>query len=52
VADIVGLSLSDTKEAFLSDGITKRCILIYTKTSESKIDLPRRDGLAQKNPLK
>lgn len=34
----------------LSDG-SKRCIIVYEKTGKPHIKLPRRVGLAQKNPL-
>lgn len=46
-----GMKLVSDREFFLSDGVTYRRILVFEKKRPSQIKLPRRNGLAQKNPL-
>lgn len=52
VQSLVGMKLVSQREAFLSDGKTKRTILVFEKVARPRIKLPRRVGLAQKQPLK
>lgn len=47
----LGFELIKKREFTLSDNETKRCILVFKKTGESEMKLPRRVGLAQKRPL-
>lgn len=49
--EIVGMELVSRRNAKLSDNETMRTILVYRKTKKSKIKLPRKVGLAQKQPL-
>lgn len=46
-----GMKLVSDREYYLSDGETYRRILVFEKKRPSQIKLPRRNGLAQKNPL-
>ena len=50
-AEIVGMVHEGTKRLTLSDGLTERTLIIYKKTREPQITLPRRIGVAQKRPL-
>lgn len=52
VQDLVGMKLISQREALLSDGETKRTILVFGKVARPRIKLPRRVGLAQKQPLR
>lgn len=52
IEDLVGMRLVSSREALLSDGETKRTIMVYEKVGRLRIKLPRRVGMAQKNPLK
>lgn len=47
----VGMKLISSRELRLSDGETKRTILVYQKVNEAHLKLPRRIGMAQKHPL-
>ncbi len=49
-AEIFGLEL-ESKRHFLLNDLYERNILIFIKTKESKISLPRRNGMAQKRPI-
>lgn len=49
-AEILGLEL-ESKRQFLLNDLYERNILIFIKTKESKISLPRRNGMAQKRPI-
>lgn len=49
--EVFGLKLISRRELYLSDNQTFRTILVFKKFKEAKIKLPRRVGLAQKNPL-
>ena len=40
------------EENLLSDGITHRALVVYEKTHEALVRLPRRPGMAQKRPYK
>ena len=51
VCDLVGMRLISRRKVLLSDGETIREIVVFEKHSKPKIKLPRRVGLAQKNPL-
>lgn len=50
-AKLCGLTLVSRETFELRDGLGHREILMYRKTSKSKIKLPRRVGLASKEPL-
>lgn len=52
IADLVGMKLVSRRDVLLSDGETKRTILVYEKVSSPRLKLPRRVGMAQKNPLR
>lgn len=52
VQDLVGMKLISRREAVLSDGETERTILVFEKKAKPRLKLPRRIGLAQKQPLK
>lgn len=52
VQDLVGMKLISQRHALLSDNETARTILVFEKIGNSRIKLPRRVGLAQKQPLK
>ena len=46
-----GMKLKSRRAFLLSDGETKREILVFEKNAEPTMKLPRRVGLAQKKPL-
>lgn len=48
----LGMKLVSSRRALLSDGKTKRMILVYEKVAEPRVSLPRRPGMAQKRPYK
>ncbi len=52
VEGLVGMKLVSRRELTLSDGETSRTILVFEKIGRGKVKLPRRIGLAQRNPLK
>lgn len=52
VQDLVGMKMISQREIFLSDGETIRTIVVFEKIGKSRIKLPRRIGLAQKQPLR
>lgn len=52
VESLLGMKLISQRETFLSDGETKRTILVFEKVGRPRMKLPRRIGLAQKNPLR
>lgn len=52
VASLLGMRLLSRREAVLSDGVTKRTILTYEKVGPARLKLPRRVGMAQRNPLR
>lgn len=52
ICDLVGMELVSRRDVILSDGETKRTILAYRKTGKPKLKLPRRIGMAQRNPLR
>ncbi len=47
----LGMKFLSKREFYLSDGETFRCVFVFEKTSSASIKLPRRNGMAQKNPL-
>lgn len=51
ILDILGLKIFDICHFHLSDGVTRRTLLVFQKDHEPLIKLPRRNGLAQKRPL-
>ena len=52
LTDLFGLSIIDDKRFYLSDGFSRRSLLVYMKISEPRVKLPRRNGKAQKSPIK
>lgn len=52
VQDLVGMKMISQREICLSDGETARTIVVFEKIGKSRIKLPRRIGLAQKQPLR
>lgn len=52
VQELVGMKLISRRAVLLSDGETERTILVFEKKANPRIKLPRRVGLAQKQPLK
>ncbi|MDR1016865.1 MAG: 16S rRNA (guanine(527)-N(7))-methyltransferase RsmG [Coriobacteriales bacterium] len=52
ILDILGFKFKSKREFFLSDNVTSRVVLSYEKVREARIKLPRRNGQAQKHPLK
>ncbi|MDR1358685.1 MAG: 16S rRNA (guanine(527)-N(7))-methyltransferase RsmG [Coriobacteriales bacterium] len=50
-AEKLGMSPLDMRRYKLSDNATQRCVLVYEKTGESQIEVPRRPGMAAKHPL-
>lgn len=50
-AELLGLSLFSEREYTLSDGKSKRCVLVFEKTGETALSLPRKPGMAEKRPL-
>lgn len=52
ILDTLGMELVNKQQYVLSDNTTKREIFIYKKVEQEKIKLPRKNGLAQKRPLK
>lgn len=52
VQDLVGMKMISQREVCLSDGETTRTIVVFEKIGKSRIKLPRRIGLAQKQPLR
>ncbi|MCI8469838.1 MAG: 16S rRNA (guanine(527)-N(7))-methyltransferase RsmG [Eggerthellaceae bacterium] len=51
VANKVGMHRISQRSVLLSDGETARTIIVFEKTSQPKMKLPRRVGLAQHKPL-
>lgn len=47
-----GLALVSDRDLYLSDGETYRRIIVFEKRKEPTVTLPRRNGMAQKRPLK
>lgn len=52
VEDLVGMKLISRRAVTLSDGLTHREIIVFEKFKKPGMKLPRRIGLAQRNPLK
>lgn len=52
LCDKLGFALLHDDSFVLSDGVTTRRIIVFEKTHEARIALPRRVGMAQKKPLK
>ena len=52
VEGLLGMKLISRRETTLSDGETKRTIVVFEKVGKAKLKLPRRIGTAQKTPLK
>ena len=52
VQDLVSMRMISQREICLSDGETMRTIVVFEKVGKSRIKLPRRIGLAQKQPLR
>lgn len=52
IESLVGMKLISQRQVVLSDGETSRTILVFEKIGSSRLKLPRRIGLAQKDPLR
>lgn len=50
-AEILGFKFERERRVFLPTGGEERTIIVYSKTGEPGISLPRRPGLAQRRPL-
>lgn len=50
-SQVLGLSRVSRETCELPDNLGHREVLIYRKTSKSKIKLPRKNGMAKNNPL-
>ncbi|MHB9038524.1 MAG: 16S rRNA (guanine(527)-N(7))-methyltransferase RsmG [Armatimonadota bacterium] len=50
-AEILGFKLQRERRVFLPAGGEERTILVFAKTGEPNMSLPRRPGLAQRRPL-
>lgn len=50
IRKLVGMSLQSDRGFMLGDGYTRR-LLVFVKTDEPTIKLPRQEGIAQKHPL-
>ena len=50
-SQVLGLSRVSRETCELPDNLGHREVLIYQKTSKSKIKLPRKNGMAKNNPL-
>lgn len=48
----LGMKLVSIREGFLSDETTMRTIIVFEKTHDPQVSLPRRPGMAQKRPYK
>lgn len=48
----LGMKLVSDRFLLLSDGVTSRRIFVFEKVAEPTVKLPRRNGMAQKKPLK
>lgn len=51
VQDLVGMKMVSLRETLLSDKCTSRTIVVFEKVSPARVKLPRRIGMAQKQPL-
>ena len=51
LAPKLGLALANKRKLTLTDGETRRVIYTFNKVGEPKLKLPRKVGMAQKNPL-
>lgn len=51
VESLLGMKLVSLRETVLSDGETRRVIVVFEKVGKARLKLPRRIGMAQKNPL-
>lgn len=51
IANLVGMKLISQRSVLLSDGETHRTIVTFEKSGRPRIKLPRRVGMAQRNPL-
>ena len=52
LASKLGFELANKRKLTLTDGETHRVIYTFTKVGKPKVKLPRRTGLAQKEPLR
>ena len=48
--DILGMKMSGSRKFLLSDGKTQRELVLFKKTKEPGVELPRRNGKAQQRP--
>ena len=52
IQEKVGMKHVSTRPLTLSDGITKRSIIVFEKSGDPRVSLPRRPGMAQKRPYR
>ena len=52
ITDKLGYGMPVIEECLLSDGKTHRALVVYEKTHEASVKLPRRPGMAQKRPYR
>lgn len=50
--DKLAMRLVSERHVLLSDGATERCIVVFERCGEPRVNLPRRVGSAQKNPYR
>ena len=48
----VAMKFVSARELVLSDDVTERTIIVFEKSGEPTVKLPRRPGMAQKRPYK
>jgi 16S rRNA (guanine527-N7)-methyltransferase len=51
VAQLCGMSEGSRKEYTLPGGDESRCVVVYEKVGRPTVNLPRREGMAQRDPL-
>jgi len=49
--DMLGMKMSGSRRLMLSDGMTQRELVVFKKIKKPEVELPRRNGKAQKNPF-
>ena len=50
-AAVVGMEFRTRREFILPGGYERRCVIVYVNARQSRVPLPRREGLAQHAPL-
>ena len=52
IQEKVGMKYLASRPLTLSDGMTKRSIVVFEKSGDPRVSLPRRPGMAQKRPYR